>query len=257
MIDPKAVVHPDATIGEGVTIGPYSIIGADVSIGNNTRIGPHVVINGPTTIGSENRVFQFCSIGEDPQDKKFRHESESVLEIGDRNTIREFCTINRGTRHGGGRTVVGNDNWIMAYVHIAHDCIVGDNTIFANNSTLAGHVLIEDYVILGGFTGVHQFCHIGRHCFSAISSVIVKDVPPYLIISGNTARPAGLNREGLRRHGFSSDAINDLRKAYRIVYREGLTVKQALEELKPLSEKSREVEHFAGFIAASTRGIAR
>ncbi|HSR61956.1 MAG TPA: acyl-ACP--UDP-N-acetylglucosamine O-acyltransferase [Gammaproteobacteria bacterium] len=257
MIDSTAVVHPDASIGKDVSIGPYAVIGADASIDNNTWIGPHVVIKGPTKIGRENRIFQFCSIGENPQDKKFRHEAESELVIGDRNTIREYCSINRGTKHGGGKTVVGDDNWIMAYVHIAHDCIVGNNTIFANNSTLAGHVLIDDHVILGGFTGVHQFCHIGRHCFSAISSVIVKDVPPYLIISGNTASPAGLNREGLKRHGFSSETVNDLRKAYRIVYREGLTVKQALDELKPLCEKSREVGHFSEFIAASKRGIVR
>lgn len=257
MIDPTVIIDPDSKIGKDVSIGPYSIIGPDVTIGDNTWVGSHVVIKGPVKIGNSNRIFQFCSIGDDPQDKKYRDDGNSVLEIGDRNVIREFCSINRGTDLGGGKTIIGHDNWIMAYVHIAHDCIVGSHTVFANNATLAGHVLIDDYVTLGGFTGIHQFCHIGRYCFTAIASVIVKDVPPYLLVSGNTAKPSGLNREGLKRHDFSSETINKLRKAYKIVYREGLTVKQALKALQNLTAESEEVAHFAEFIEKSQRGIVR
>lgn len=257
MIHSTVVIDPDARIGENVSIGPYSVIGAGVTIGDNTWIGPHVVIKGPARIGKSNRIFQFCSIGDDPQDKKFNQDRNSMLEIGDSNVIREYCTINRGTDHGGGRTKIGDGNWIMAYVHIAHDCIIGSNIIFANNTTLAGHVIVDDYAIFGGFTGVHQFCQIGKHCFTAISSVVVKDVPPYLMIAGNTAKPNGLNREGLKRHGFSTETINMLRKAYRIVYREGLTVKTALEKLQELAEQSDEVRYFAQFIEQSKRGIVR
>lgn len=257
MIASSAIVHPDAVIGKGVEVGPYSVIGANVTINENSWIGPHVVINGPTRIGKNNKIFQFCSIGDDPQDKKYAGEEDSVLEIGDGNTIREYCSINRGTTLGGGITRIGNDNWIMAYVHIAHDCLVGDNTIFANNATLAGHVMIEDFVILGGFTGVHQFCRIGCYSLTAISSVVVQDVPPYLIASGNTAKPAGLNREGLKRQGFSQEVINDLRKAYKTIYRDGLLLKDALNKLEPMTVESLEVSEFVKFIQASTRGIVR
>lgn len=257
MIDSTAVVHPEARIEQDVIIGPYSIIAKDVEIGSGTCIGPHVVIKGPSCIGENNKIFQFCSIGDDPQDKKFQGEDESVLEIGSGNVIREFCSINRGTAGGGGKTIMGDDNWIMAYVHIAHDCVVGSHTVFANNATLAGHVTIDNYAILGGFTGVHQFCRIGSFSFSAISSVIVKDVPPYLLVSGNTAKPNGLNREGLRRHGFTSEVINQLRKAYKIVYRDGLVLNDALESLKILGQESAEVTGFAEFIEHSERGIVR
>ena len=257
MIDPTAIIHPDADIHSDVSIAPYAIIGANVAIDSGTEVGPHVVINGPTKIGKDNRFFQFCSIGEDPQDKKFRGESESVLEIGSGNTFREYVSINRGTADGGGKTVIGNDNWVMAYVHIAHDCIIGNNTTFANNATLAGHVIIDDFAILGGFTGVHQFCRVGQYSFSAIASVIVKDVPPYVLVSGNTAKPSGLNREGLKRHGFDNDVINILRKAYKIVYRDGLTLKDALEALTELSAASKDVDLLRTFIAASQRGIVR
>lgn len=257
MIHSTVLIDPGARIGDNVSIGPYSVIGPDVSIDDDTWIGPHVVIKGPTTIGKSNKIYQFSSIGENPQDKKYNNDKNSELYIGDRNVIREFCTINRGTNHGGGKTTLGNDNWIMAYVHIAHDCLIGSNTIFANNTTLAGHVVVDDYAIFGGFTGIHQFCHIGKHCFTAISSVVVKDVPPYLMISGNTAKPNGLNREGLKRHGFQVETINLLRKAYKIVYRQGLTVKQAMEELEELAGQSEEVKYFADFISKSTRGIVR
>ena len=257
MIHPTALVDTGARIGTDVTIGAYSVIGPQVTIGDRCWIGPHVVIKGPTTIGLENRIFQFCSIGDDPQDKKYANDRNSALAIGDRNVIREFCTINRGTEHGGGRTVLGHDNWIMAYVHVAHDCSVGSNVVFANHTTLAGHVTIDDYVTCGGFTGVHQFCHVGRYCFTAISSVVVKDVPPYLMIAGNTARPSGLNREGLKRHGFSPATITLLRQAYKIVYREGLTIQQALDNLQTLNSASEEVACFSDFISKSRRGIVR
>ena len=202
MIDPTAKVHPGAGIGSGVSIGAYAVIGDQVHIADNCVIGPHVVVKGPTRIGEATRISQFSSVGDDPQDKKYRGEAESFLEIGSNNVIREFCSINRGTAQGGGVTRVGNGNWIMAYVHIAHDCQVGDNTIFANNATLAGHVHIDDYAILGGFTGVHQFCRVGCYSISAIASIILKDVPPYLMVSGNSAKPAGLNRVGLNATGF-------------------------------------------------------
>lgn len=257
MIDSTAIVHPDASLDNDVSVGPYSIIGADVTIAAGTVIGSHVVINGPTKIGPNNKIFHFCSIGEDPQDKKFQQEKDSILEIGAGNTIREYVSINRGTGAGGGRTVLGDNNWIMAYVHIAHDCIVGNEIVFANNVTLAGHVVVDDFVILGGFTGVHQFCRIGSYSFSAISSVIVKDVPPYVLVSGNSAKPTGLNREGLKRHGFDSNTINLLRKAYKAVYRDGLILKDALAVLSDLSTESDKVELMRSFIAASQRGIVR
>lgn len=257
MIDPTAIIHPGAKLAADVTVGPYSIIAENVSIESGSSIGSHVVINGPTKIGSNNKIFHFCSIGEDPQDKKYKNENNSILEIGDGNTIREYVSINRGTGDGGGRTVLGNNNWIMAYVHIAHDCIVGSEIVFANNVTLAGHVTIDDYAILGGFTGVHQFCRIGSYSFSAISSVIVKDVPPYVLVSGNSAKPTGLNREGLKRHGFDSDTINLLRKAYKIIYRDGLVLKEALEVLSDLSLESDKVGLMHSFITESQRGIVR
>jgi len=257
MIDETAIIHPSANIHEDVSIGPYSVIGQDVSIESGTVIGSHVVIKGPTSIGQNNKIFHFSSIGEEPQDKKFNQDSNSSLVIGSGNTIREYVSINRGTDAGGGKTVIGNENWIMAYVHIAHDCIIGNNSIFANNATLAGHVIIENFVTLGGFTGVHQFCRVGSYSFSAISSVIVKDVLPYILVSGNTAKPSGLNREGLKRNGFDSNSIKLLKKAYKIIYREGLILSDALEELMKLSTESKDVEALYSFIASSERGIIR
>ena len=250
MIDETAIIHPSANIHEDVSIGPYSVIGQDVSIESGTVIGSHVVIKGPTSIGQNNKIFHFSSIGEEPQDKKFNQDSNSSLVIGSGNTIREYVSINRGTDAGGGKTVIGNENWIMAYVHIAHDCIIGNNSIFANNATLAGHVIIENFVTLGGFTGVHQFCRVGSYSFSAISSVIVKDVLPYILVSGNTAKPSGLNREGLKRNGFDSNTIKLLKKAYKIIYREGLILSDALEELMKLSTESKDVEALCSFISS-------
>lgn len=257
MIHPTAVISDTAEVGKNVQIGAYSVIGEHVRIEADCVIGSHVVINGPSNIGKRNRIYQFASIGEDPQDKKFQNDTNSHLQIGDDNVIREYCSINRGTDSGGGLTRLGNHNWIMAYVHIAHDCIVGDHVTFANNTTLAGHVIIEDYVILGGFTGVHQFCRVGRHSFSAISSVIVKDIAPYLMVAGNVAKPNGLNREGLKRFGVSPEIIDKIKKAYKTVYRDGLLLKDAIEKLKEEENDCEELGHFIRFIQQSERGLAR
>ena len=255
-IDPSAVIDPGAKIADKVSIGPFSIIGADVEIGEGTWIGPHVVIQGPTRIGRENKFYQFSSIGEVPQDKKFHGES-SLLEIGDRNVVREFCTINRGTEDGGGSTRIGNDNWIMAYVHIAHDCQIGNNTTFANNATLAGHVNIGDYAILGGFTLVHQFTAIGAHAFTGMGSAISKDVPPYVMASGSPASPYGLNSEGLKRRGFDSELRSAIKQAYKLLYRSNKTTEEAVAAMSELCAKYAEVESFANFLKSSQRGILR
>ena len=256
MIHPTAIIDESAEIASGVSIGPYSVVGAGVEIGEGTWIGPHVVINGPTRIGKNNKIFQFNSIGDIPQDKKFQGEVSS-LEIGDGNTIREYCSFNRGTEHGGGVTRVGNNNWIMAYVHIAHDCQVGNGIIMANNATLAGHVTIGDHAILGGFTLVHQFCEVGAHSFSAMGTAIGKDVPPYILVAGQPASPRGLNTEGLKRHGFESARLELLRKAYKTVYRNGLKAEEAIEQLSHLGSQSQEVTSLAQFIKSSKRGIVR
>ncbi|NCF80786.1 MAG: acyl-ACP--UDP-N-acetylglucosamine O-acyltransferase [Proteobacteria bacterium] len=256
MIHPTAIIDESATVATGACIGPYTVIGGDVEIGEGTWIGPHVVINGPTRIGRDNKIFQFNSIGDVPQDKKYEGEVSSLV-IGDRNTIREYCTLNRGTKHGGGITHVGSDNWIMAYVHIAHDCQVGNDIIMANNATLAGHVTIGDHAILGGFTLVHQFCDVGTHCFSAMGTAIGKDVPPYVLVAGQPASPRGLNSEGLKRHGFDSDTLELLRKAYKTVYRSGLKAEEAIEQLNCLGAHSPEIQAMAEFIRTSTRGIVR
>lgn len=255
-IDSRAVIDPAARLGNNVTVGPFSVIGPHVTIGDDTWIGPHAVINGPTTIGKANRIFQFTSIGEIPQDKKF-HGEESTLEIGDRNTIREFVTINRGTADGGGVTRIGNDNWLMASIHIAHDCIVGNNTIFANAASLAGHVIIEDFVILGGFTLVHQFCSIGQHAFTGMGSAISKDVPPFVMVNGNPAAPHGLNNEGLKRRQFSKEAQQALRDAYKIIYRLGFTLEEAKVKLRELALEHSEVQIMLAFLEKSQRGILR
>lgn len=256
MIHPTAIIDESATIHPGVTVGPWSIIGPEVEIGEDTWIGPHVVVNGPARIGRRNKIYQFNSLGDVPQDKKFRGE-RSMLEIGDANVIREYCTFNRGTEHGGGLTRIGNDNWIMAYVHVAHDCAVGNGVIMANGTTLAGHVVVDDYAIFGAFTIVHQFCAIGAHSFSAMGTVILKDVPPFVMVAGNSAATHGLNTEGLKRHGFPAETIRVLRRAYKSVYRNGLTVEQALEELDALAAESAEVRSMADFIRRSSRGILR
>ncbi len=255
-IDPRAVVDPSAKLADDVTVGPFTVIGPNVEIDAGCRIGPNVVINGPTRIGRDNRIFQFASIGEEPQDKKY-HGEASLLEIGDRNTIREFSTINRGTEDGGGITRLGNDNWLMAYIHIAHDSLIGNNVTMANGASLAGHVTVDDYAILGGFTLVHQFCAIGQNAFCGMGSAISKDIPPYVMVSGNPAQPYGLNTEGLKRRGFDSDVIRSLKEAYRVIYRSGLTVDAAVTRLRELAEKTTEIEELISFLEQSSRGILR
>lgn len=253
-IHPTAIVDPKATLGTDVSIGPYSVIGPDVEVGDRTWIGPHVVIQGPTVIGEENRIFQFASLGEAPQDKKYQGEP-TRLQIGDRNVIRECATINRGTVGGGGLTSVGSDNLLMAYIHIAHDCHVGNGVIFSNNASLAGHVTVGDQVILSGFTLVHQFCSIGAHAFTGMGSAIAKDVPPFLMVSGNPAKPHGINKEGLKRRGFSPESIRALKEAYRVLYRSGLSLEEAKQQLQ--NERSSEVEAIVHFLETSQRSIIR
>ena len=256
MIDPRAIVDVDASLAPGVRVGPYAVIGPGVRIGEGSWIGPHALIEGPTVIGRENRIYGFAAIGGEPQDKKY-HGEASALEIGDRNVIREYCTINRGTEEGGGVTRIGNDNWIMAYVHIAHDCLVGDGTVFANNASLAGHVVVEEKVILGGFTLVHQFCTLGAYSFSAMGSAIAKDVPPYMMVRGAVARPHGLNSEGLRRNGFPPEVVRQLKQAYRLIYRSGLSLTAALEEITALEPLLPQTARLVEFVRASRRGIVR
>jgi UDP-N-acetylglucosamine acyltransferase len=256
VIHPQAIIDPRAKLGQGVQVGAFSIIGPDVEIGDGTWIGPHVVINGPTRIGRENKIFQFASIGEGPQDLKYAGEP-TRLEIGDRNVIRECCTFSRGTVGGGGITRVGSNSLFMAYVHIAHDCQVGDNVVFANNATLAGHVEIGSHAILGGFVGIHQFCKVGAHTMLGVATVSFKDIPPFLMVHGNTAKPYGLNLRGLKRRGFTPEAIDALKDAYKTVYRSGLTADAALMQLAPLAAQFPEVATFADFIRRAERGIIR
>lgn len=255
-IHPTAIVDPSARVGAAVTIGAYSVIGADVEIGAGSWIAPHVVINGPTRIGRDNRIYQFASIGDAPQDKKYRDEP-TRLEIGDRNVIREGCTINRGTTQDQGVTRIGDDNWIMAYVHVAHDCMVGNNIILANNVALAGHVTVGDFAILGGFSLVHQFCAIGAHSFSAMGTAIGKDVPPYVMVAGNPAAPHGLNSEGLKRRGYTAEQLASLRRAYKTLYRSGKTLEEAMAELTLQVESAPELAPFVQFLSQQTRGIVR
>jgi UDP-N-acetylglucosamine acyltransferase len=256
MISKLAIIHPSARIANNVEVGPWTVIGADVEIDEGTWIGPHVVIQGPTKIGRDNQIFQFSSIGEAPQDKKFRGE-KTYLEIGDRNVIREFCTFNRGTAQDKSKTIIGNDNLFMAYVHIAHDCQVGNHTIFANNASLAGHVIVEDYAILSGFAGVFQACRVGMHSFASMGSMIEKDVPPFVKVSGYYAKPYGLNTVGMRRRGYGAETMINLRRAYKTIYRKGLTIKEALAQMEKMMEQCPEVQMLVDFIQGSTRGIVR
>ena len=256
MIHSSAVVDPGAELRPDVHVGPFSVIGPGVVLGSGTRVGSHVVIEGPTRIGERNRIHSFSVLGGAPQDKKYRGE-ESTLEIGNDNVIREYCTFNRGTEGGGMATRVGDGNWIMAYVHIAHDCRVGDDNVMANATTLAGHVEVEDCVTLGAFTVVHQFCRIGRHAFSAMGAVILKDVPPFVTVAGNSASPRGLNTVGLRRRGFPAPAMQALKSAYKVVYKRGLTLDSAVEQLAGAAKESAEVSRFLDFVRSSGRGIVR
>ncbi len=256
MIHPTAIVDAKAQLGNNVCVGPYSIIGPEVTIQDNTWIGPHVVIQGPTNIGKNNKFYQFSSIGEDPQDKKFAGE-KAYLEIGHNNVFREFMTISRGTGQGGGVTTIGSNNLLMAYVHIAHDCTLGNDITFSNNASLAGHVKIHDYANLGGFVGVHQFTEIGSYCFCAGGSIITKDVPPYMMIAGHPAEPHGLNLVGLKRRGFSEIEMNTLKQAYKLLYRQNLTIEEAIQAMNALVHETPEVQLLIDFIEKSERGIVR
>ena len=259
-IHQTALVNSGAELDSSVEIGAYSIIGPNVKIGAGTRIGPHVVINGHTTIGCENIFYQFSSIGGSPQDKKYAGEPTQLV-IGDRNTVREFCTFNTGTAQDEGVTRIGNDNWIMAYVHVAHDCQIGSNTIFANNTTLAGHVRIGDWVILGGATLIHQFCQVGAHAMTAFGTGLSQDLMPFVMASGQPAATHGINSEGLRRRGFSAQQIADIRNAYKLLFRSGLTLEQAKVELANEEAKSEEsavhLNLMRTFLDGVTRGIVR
>mgnify|MGYP001813667750 FL=1 len=256
MIHPTAIISESAKLADDVQVGPYSIIGDNVEIGRGTRIDGHVVVNGPTTIGEDNHIYQFASIGDDPQDKKYADEP-TTLEIGDRNTIREFCTISRGTTQDKGETILGDDNWIMAYVHIAHDCVIGNKTIMANNATLAGHVHVGDWVIFGGFSGAHQFCKIGAHAFIGMYAGVNRDVPAYVTVSGTPGVPRGINSEGLKRRDFSAEQIRNIKDAYRLVYRKGLKLSEAIEEIAARAESQPELNLFLDTLRSSDRGIVR
>ena len=257
MIHPTAIIDPKAEIGEGVEIGPYSLIERDVSISEGTKVGPHVIIREGTKIGKGCQVFQFASIGEAPQFLGYKGE-KTFLQIGDRNIIREFVTLHRGTVKGGGKTVIGNDNYLMAYSHVAHDCQIGNQVVMANGATLAGHILIEDYAIIGGLSAIHQFCRVGTHAFISGLTGVSLDIPPYMLSSGSRAKLFGLNAVGLKRHHFSEETLKALKKAYRIVFRSGLTLEKAMKKVgEDDIFQIPEVQHLLQFIQHSKRGICR
>ncbi len=260
-IHPTALVHNDSKLHPSVKIGAYSVIGENVEIKQGTEVGNFVTITGNTVIGKNNKIYHYCSLGEVPQDKKYNGE-KTVLKIGDNNTIREFCTFNIGTNAGGGITQIGNNNWLMAYVHIAHDCQLGNDIVLANNTSLAGHVEIDDFAILGGFTLVHQFCKLGSHIMTAVGTVIFKDVPPYIIAAGYNAKPNGINSEGLKRRDFTVENITNIKKAYKIIYREGNTIDSAKKLLLALAKNSDKTDtnlvgSYIDFISRSDRGLIR
>ena len=256
MIHSTAIISPGAELAAGVKVGPYSIIGNDVQIGAGTEIGSHVIIKGTTEIGENNRILQFASIGEDPQDKKYAGEKTRLV-IGDGNTIREYCTLNRGTAQDIGVTRIGNNNWLMAYVHVAHDCDIGNEAVFANNSSLAGHVSVGDYIIFGGFSGVHQFCRVGAHSFIGNNAAVTRDVPPYIMVSGQPAVPRGVNSAGLKRRGFNSDQAKNIKEAFRLLYRLGLRLEEARDQIAELAVDRKELRIFAEFLEPSERSIVR
>jgi UDP-N-acetylglucosamine acyltransferase len=256
MIDARAVISPQAEIAADVAIGPFSIIGPNVEIGPGTWVGPHVVINGPTRIGTGNKIFQFASLGDAPQDKKYKGEP-TRLEIGNRNVIRECVTVNRGTVQGQSVTRIGDDNLLMAYAHVAHDCRIGNETVLSNVATLGGHVEIGDFAILGGLSAVHQFTKVGAYCFIANNAAVTRDVPPYVMAVGQPAEPHSVNAVGLKRRGFTEDQIRNVRRAYRVLYRSGLKLKAALEELDKAATSQVEIRPFVDFIRRSSRSIVR
>ena len=255
-IDPRAIIDPSAKLADDVVVGPWSIVGADVEVGEGTIIGPHVVLKGPTVIGKHNRIYQFSTVGEDTPDLKYQGEPTRLV-IGDHNVIREGVTIHRGTIQDRSETTIGNHNLIMAYAHIGHDSVIGNHCILVNNTALAGHVWVDDWAILSGYTLVHQFCRIGAHSFSGMGTAIGKDVPAYVTVFGNPAEARSMNFEGMRRRGYSSDVVSALRKSYKIVYRQGLTVDQAMAELADLALQYPEVAVFRDSVQSSTRGITR
>jgi UDP-N-acetylglucosamine acyltransferase len=255
-IHPSAVIDPGASLAADVEVGPFAVIGADVEIGPGSRIGPHAVIRGPAEIGAQCRLFQFTSVGEDPQDMKYAGE-QTRLVMGERNVVREFATIHRGTEQDKGETRIGNDNLFMAYTHVAHDCVIGDHVIMANAASLGGHVEIADWAILGGFSIVHQFCQIGAHSFSAMGSVVTKDVPPFVTIGGHPAEARGINAEGLRRRQFSAELIAAIRRCYRLIYLSNLKLSDAVEQIRELANLHPELGCLADFIANSRRSIVR
>jgi UDP-N-acetylglucosamine acyltransferase len=256
VIDPRALVDPGAELAPDVEVGPYTVIGPEVVIGADTRIGPHAVIKGPTRIGAGNRIFQFASIGDDPQDKKYAGE-RTRLEIGNGNVFREFCTINRGTVQDAGITRIGDDNLFMAYTHVAHDCVIGSHVIMANCATLGGHVHLDDWVGMGGFAAVHQFGKVGAHAYLANNAAVTRDVPPYVMVVGQPAVPHSVNTEGLRRRGFTAEQLRNIKEAYRILYRSDLLLADAIEQLKGLGATQPEIRPFVDFIGACTRGLIR
>jgi UDP-N-acetylglucosamine acyltransferase len=255
-IHPTALIEPTAELADDVMIGPYAIIGPHVVMGPGCSVGAHAVVTGNTTLGSGNRIFQFASIGEIPQDKKYAGEP-TRLEIGDQNTFRECCTVNLGTVQDTGVTRIGHRNWFMAYCHVAHDCVVGDHTVFANSATLAGHVVVGDHAVLGGFTGVHQYCRVGAHVITGVGSVVLQDIPPFVMVGGNPTRPHGINSEGLRRRGFSAESIAEIKRAYKTLYRSGLTLADARSAISAEAQRVPELQPLAAFIAESGRGIIR
>jgi UDP-N-acetylglucosamine acyltransferase len=256
LIHPTALVDAGAEIADDVAIGPYTIIGPHVRIGPGTRIGPHAVITGRTTLGARNRVFQFASVGEIPQDRKYGGEPTNT-EIGDDNVVREFVTIHAGTAQDRGTTTIGNGNWFLAYTHVAHDCVIGHSTTFSNNAQIAGHVVIGDFVVLGAYAGVHQFCRVGEHAMLAAGAIVRQDVPPYVTVSGHPAKPAGTNSEGLRRRGFTADQIAAVRRAYKTLYREERSLEDAREALARAAVETPLIAPLAAFLGESSRGIVR
>ena len=256
MIHSTAIIDSSAELADDVSVGPYSVIGPGVQIGAGSTLGSHVVVKGPTRLGKNNRVFQFASVGEDTQDMKYRGEP-TRLEMGDGNIVREFCTIHRGTVQDKALTQIGDHNLFMAYTHIAHDCVVGNHVIMANAASIAGHVLVEDYAILGGFSLIHQFCKIGKHSFSAMGSVISRDIPPYVLVGGQPTKPHGINAVGLERQGFSQDAIRQIKKAYKIVFKSGLKLEDAIAALDEMAEETAEIHCLANFLKQTQRSILR
>jgi UDP-N-acetylglucosamine acyltransferase len=255
-IDPRAVVSPDAQIAADVEIGPFAVIGPHVTIGPRCWIGPHAVVNGPTVLGADNKVFQFASIGEASQDMKYKGEPTRLL-VGDRNTFREYVSVHRGTVTGIGETRIGNDNLILAYSHIAHDCVLGNHIILSNVVNLAGHVELGDWVIMGGFAGAHQFCRIGAHAFIGNNTSVIQDIPPYVLATGHPAEPRSVNIEGLKRRGFSEEQVRTIRNAYRLLYRSELRLEDALGQLRTMAAEHDLLGVFVDFISSSTRGLAR